>query len=164
MEPDTSHFAPYLSLETDEMRAAACRELEALWKALGPHVRGHRRDERASEVWCFRRQVKPTLASVASRYDHLSFTAEDYQKLLELIPGLQSVCPMPAFHQLCAARRTIKEKAWADFEREVTTRPIDDEAWAKELQRRADHEKYRARIRDYLTRPEARFERWQHED
>jgi len=147
-EPDYRYYEPHQHLVTDAMKAAAQAELRAFWRALGPHVRGYHHDSRALDVRWLRKEVREHIDSDG----YLDRFFEEYDRALAHLPDVRAAHPLPAVRILRDASLALRQAAEADFKRAVANRPIDDAAWAEELDRRA-------RIDDYLTRPEARFER-----
>jgi hypothetical protein len=153
MDRPDRFITPYEHLVTPAMKAAARAELDALWKALGPHARTAQRPA-ADKLY---RAKQITYADAVARCETPGDTARDcrheiredqksgciraplgYGRCMEDLPTVFAAHPLAAVHAYVAASDERAARANADWLAEVAQTPIDDEAWAQELARRAD--------------------------
>lgn len=152
----------------DEIQAAA-EELETIWKATARQVRAANATARAIYAHFDGKKPPAGYIAICDAYDELTdeqkLTVEaardlaSARKHLHELAGkvrrgyfdvfaasrsakLQMTGECPVYRQLASRYHAAWEKAGEDYEARITTRPIDDEAWAKELRGRERIEAY----------------------
>jgi hypothetical protein len=151
-EMPSKFFEPYKAMVPDSLRDAAVAELEALWKGLRTYIRGARGP-------IVDKLVRAGQLRYADAVDQIDTPADDaldlrhevrrlitrdrvhvpsaYARCVEHFPVLGQTHPLSLVRQYEESLTQALRAADADWHHAVANTPIDDEAWAEELKRRA---------------------------